>query len=166
MPLKIATMKKVGTGKRRSNPGPDDFATEHVSGSVYLMRRYGDWFPMRKTPQGGLAFLNEPGDKHDGTKASAMRIARERLRKRRKGENPKRARAKSRVFAVEVAPSRTDRGYRLTIRAMTARTAKEEARRYCAKQQGVPLSQFKLPRGTKVTATGGTGGKSNPAEAT
>ena len=84
MPLKIATMKKVGTGKRR---------------------------------------------------------------------NPKRARAKSRVFAVEVSPSRTDRGYRLTIRAMTARTAKEEARRYCAKQQGAPLSQFKLPR-VKVTAIG------------
>lgn len=53
-----------------------DFKTEHVKGDIYLMKRYDDWYPMRKTPQGNLAFLNGPGDNHDGTKASALRIAR------------------------------------------------------------------------------------------
>ncbi len=63
----------------RFNPSGDDFKTEHVSGNVYLMKRYDDWYPMRKTPQGGLAFLNGPGDRHDGSKASALRIAKEHL---------------------------------------------------------------------------------------
>lgn len=63
----------------RGNPSGDDFKTERVSGNVYLMKRYDDWYPMRKTPQGGLAFLNGPGDHHDGSKASALRIAKEHL---------------------------------------------------------------------------------------
>ena len=52
-----------------------NFETELVSGDVWIMRRYDAWYPMLKTPQGTLAFLNGPYDHHDGSRESSLAIA-------------------------------------------------------------------------------------------
>ena len=53
----------------------NNFETELVSGDVWIMRRYDQWYPMLKTPQGNLAFLNGPYDHHDGSRESSLAIA-------------------------------------------------------------------------------------------
>lgn len=55
---------------------PADFLVEHVEGDLYVMRRNGSWFPMRKTVYGTLRYLNTEKDNHDGTKEKALEIMR------------------------------------------------------------------------------------------
>jgi len=55
-----------------------------------------------------------------------------------------------RTWDVHVPATRNDGGYDLKIRAESSFGALAEARRYCAKRQGVPLAQFHLPKGAKA----------------
>ena len=57
-----------------------------------------------------------------------------------------------RTWDVYVPASSRDAGYRLKIRAESSFGALAEARRYCAKRQGIPLSEFHLPKGAKARA--------------
>src|SRR5262245_45341074 len=78
------------------NPDPN-FTTEHVAGDGWLMRSWDSWYPMRKTPQGGLAYLNQPHHKHDGTKERARQIVDEYLaqKKPERGRRRRNARGDS-----------------------------------------------------------------------
>lgn len=70
----------------RKNPDPNQ-VFESLGHGYVLHRSWGSWYPMKKTKQGGLSFLNEPRHKHDGSKTSAMRIIAEHRASDRK-QNP------------------------------------------------------------------------------
>ena len=61
----------------------------------------------------------------------------------------------SKVYEVRVPSTYYDSGYTLTIRAKSKRTARAEAKAYCAstyaRATGKPKSTYKLPTNTKVT---------------
>jgi hypothetical protein len=88
--------------------------------------------------------------KRNGTGSRRVRKA---LKKYVKGQLAKKKnppRSKSRNYEVSIPASRGDRGYLVKIKAPSAASAKAAARKYCAGRQGVPVSKYKLPRGTKA----------------
>ncbi len=54
-----------------------NFESITLQGNICIVRHYGSWYPMRKTETGNLAFLQVESDKHDGSRESAERIAKQ-----------------------------------------------------------------------------------------
>jgi hypothetical protein len=72
---------KVSNPKRKKR-NPTDFEQQHVKGKVWIIRRYDSWYPVEKTPQGNFAFLHGSGrGSVDGTKADALRFAKQSMKK-------------------------------------------------------------------------------------
>ena len=132
------------------------------SPSLWLLEQNvgGVWKPRFRGPdkRGVEMILPTQKELHPGSKW--------RIRRHVTGskKNPSRARGANRIFEVHVPDSPGDMGYKIKIRAKTVSAAREEARKYCAKQSvrhihggggragsGQFLRDiYKLPPGTKV----------------
>ncbi len=64
----------------------------------------------------------------------------------------------TKIYEVKIPRTFYDTGYTLTIRAKSVRTARAEAKSYCAasfaKKTGLPKSRYRLPSATKVKVIG------------
>ena len=149
--LKVA--RRMARGRRRnSKRSPSLWLLEQNVGGV--------WKPRFRGPdkRGVEMILPTQKELHPGSKW--------RIRRHVTGskKNPSRARGANRIFEVHVPDSPGDMGYKIKIRAKTVSAAREEARKYCAKQSvrhihggggragsGQFLRDiYKLPPGTKV----------------